>query len=517
MTNENNMKLNKIIKMLLSKFETYEVTARLPNNEEMLFIVDPIDKRVVGSHYSLSHYCVVLLVLSSLWSNDLLYKKAIRLLNYILKTWKTFARQKDYHNDFNNFALSLIVLFETKIGKNLIDDNLRMEILKRLSETPDSNHNTVNWLAMRYINNSVRASTNFNEKSEKKANRILKSVLAAKNEDGFFDDILPIGKSANPQYHSATVAVLALSKLLHIPQADSFDLSDSVSILVSLIDPEGDFNYFGRGTNQVFGWGPSIFLLSLLQDETVITKSLDYLLLHLPKAMEKDNLVLNDQEGSLGAWWWDYHHVSVYYSYLLFWLTLTALFESSEKLFELPMSEKNYKDLDIRSTGNWFSVVFNGRNEYLCEKGPLVSNIWNLKKGCIFKGPLGPFFGLFGNKHANQMASIVNYFGVLNQSNRLSEENSLVSRVIFPDLITTKVSDEILSLKYIWKKPRKGNFVVNMPVFEKLSESLLFGIKANTFGLKFRRFGAFSGPYGEIAIFQSNVFSLLKSVEVVLR
>ena len=96
--------------------------------------VDPIDKVEVSAHYGATHMAAALFLNGHEQAGN-------QLLESVLERWDKSKNLPGFHNDFNNFALCVIYDYVSENQKKLIRD--------AVLRTPDSNHDTVNWLPMR--------------------------------------------------------------------------------------------------------------------------------------------------------------------------------------------------------------------------------------------------------------------------------------------------------------------------------------------------------------------------------
>lgn len=124
--------------------------------------------------------------------------------------------------------------------------------------------------------------------------------------------------SFNLQYDLATVAVLQYLRV----HGENINLNKELGFLINAIAPDGDINYQGRGTNQIFAWGLWIYLLSSSGQLNELEKALSFLDLRLQKMLENNSIMLNEWHGKDKYLWWDYHYASVYTAHCLFWLIL---------------------------------------------------------------------------------------------------------------------------------------------------------------------------------------------------
>lgn len=196
--------------------------------------------------------------------------------------------------------------------------------------TSDSNHNTVNWLPMRWAVNQMRFQWTQKQAYCTACDACKKKIAQATWSDGFIDDRLPVGLSFNLQYDVATVAVMQYLRV----QGNQVDIAKELGALLEAEAPDGDINYLGRGTNQIFAWGLWVYLLASSGQKAALNRAIAYLEKYLPIALKNNNLMLNDIPGEEKYMWWDYHYCSVYTAHLLMWLNLAK--EHFEKAIVVP-------------------------------------------------------------------------------------------------------------------------------------------------------------------------------------
>ncbi|MGB4592260.1 MAG: hypothetical protein WBI63_00605, partial [Coriobacteriia bacterium] len=368
-------------------------------------VVDPNEHRVIASHYANSHLCAALLLNSDTLSQD--FRLGIDLLEGLLSRWEIDCKEYDFHHDFNSFALCIVAgRLEDCIGFEETVEKLKSLVLS----TPDSRHFTVNWLPMRIFVNLRRFDWSQDGKYLRRV-RILDRLLGmARHRDGLIEDRLPKGKSFCLQYDVATTAGLEL--LNH--SGCTYPVEDMLLPLVNACDPEGDINYFGRGCNQLFAWGPWLYLLRAQGQLGLLRKSVLYVSSRLPQMIGNDNLLLNSFRGKDKDFWWDYHYCSVYLSHFLLWLELTRALPSPCEESDLQPSRDFHGDtgLQVVRSDAAFAAAFDGRKQYLAERGPVVMNIWTSRHGTVMKGTFGPWLSPFGTLNGSACV-LLNYFGLL--------------------------------------------------------------------------------------------------------
>lgn len=409
-----------IIDCFISKLRS-KLTEQLTRDENgELRLIDPNDHIEISAHYGATHLAAALLLLGKDYGDAEALRTGNELLQGILNRWSVEHTLPAYHYDFNNFAF--IICFDC-LGDE--DTKLKDTIKKIVIKSPDSNHNTVNWLPMRAYVNSKRYEWTGDGKYRKAIERCQKLIVEATNNDGGIEDRLPKGVSFNLQYDISTLAALIFAAdIFH-----EYDFKPGINFLLRNVAPDGDINYQGRGCNQIFAWGPWIFILSVygLCDE--LEKALGFLSPQVDKMLDNKSMMLNNWVGSEKYLWWDYHYASVYTAHFLLWLLLAKrnfkkwLFESSGN-----NCSDDSSNLQVYKSEDYYVSVFGGRKEYLAEHGPTISLIWSKKYGNIVKGCFGPWRGLFGNRNTFEDIVMLNYCGLIKVNRK--NNSGIIAKVI---------------------------------------------------------------------------------------
>ena len=383
--------------------------------------IDPNDGEEISAHYGATHAAASFVIWGKETDNEELYNKGVSLLHSILKRWDTSKRLPAFHYDFNNFALCLVI--------DYVDANTKELIQETVCNTSDSNHNTINWLPMRWVVNKSRFEWALDSKYLDIINHCRNTIAKATNADGGVEDRLPYGMSFNLQYDVATVAVLQYLRV----HGEEMDLSKELGFLLNAVAPDGDINYQGRGTNQIFAWGLWIYLLASSGHSEALQLALAYLTSRLPMMLDNINLMLNEWDGKEKYLWWDYHYSSVYIAHCMMWLILAYL-DFGKKAITPVFPTSTETGLHIHRSEKAFVSWFEGRREYLAEKGPAVAAIWTKKDGMIFKGTFGPWQGPFGNKYIYEDAVIKNFLGLLEAKRNKDWSKNRYVHKLFPSL-----------------------------------------------------------------------------------
>ena len=261
---------------------------------------------------------------------------------------------------------------------------------------------------------------------------------------------------------------------------EDIDLSKELGFLMNNIAPDGDINYQGRGTNQIFAWGGWIYLQSSSKNEEEINKTISFLRDKFPIMLENNNLMLNNWKGKEKYLWWDYHYTSVYTSHFLFWLVLSMV-DYQKKPIQIKKSEFKDSGLIINKTSDYFISIFNGRKKYLAENGPIISAIWMKNYGMINKGLFGPWQGSFGNKYSYGDVVLRNYFGLLKISNNYDWTKNRIIHKLLPNIKSTNyhsISPVMCNFKIMFKEnalfikfinSKRENVSLNFPVMDNIT------------------------------------------------
>lgn len=468
------------------------------NTKGQMEFVDPIDKVEISAHYGATHMSVALLLNGHEQLGN-------ALLDSVLERWESSAKLPGFHNDFNLFALSVIAEHGS--------DEQKEKIRKIVLQTADSNHDTVNWLPMRWAVNRARFNWTKGEKYHTACEKCRGKIAKATWSDGFIDDRLPTGLSFNLQYDVATVAVLQYLRI----QGEEIDINKELGALLAVEAPDGDINYLGRGTNQIFAWGLWVYLLATAGQIGPLERALSFLEKGLPAALRNNNLMLNDIPGEEKYMWWDYHYCSVYTAHLLMWLIL-ARRDMGRGIVKPEEYRQGNSGVEIHRNEKIFAVLFKGRREYLAEKGPILCALWTKKLGMISKGAFGPWQGAFGNEHMAYGVTLRNYVGILRVvPNKDFTKNRLIKKLnpcfkvkdsermnpLFCRIAVQVMNDGV---KITFKMAKRESIVFNMAAKAEvngLSDSISIIIGGEK--CKFRKNMMILNQYGWCSIYESSI------------
>lgn len=476
-------------------------------------LVDPHDGEAVGHHYSLSHFGAALVLGWPEGSPE--FELGVRVLEGVLERWPADSATPGFHGDFNNFALCLAWLGLNGAGSCV---GLRERIARTVGEAPDSAHDTVNWLPMRMVAANMRSRWYGDGRGDAVLTRCRGLVAAAANPDGLVEDRLPRGVSFNLQYDISTVAGLDVAARMGVVQP--LDLDRCLAALLGALLPDGDPNYLGRGCNQIFAWGPWLYLLKARGPQWAWELSSGYLARRLPAMLANENLLLNDLSGAERGLWWDYHHCSVYTAHLLLWLVLARRLrmpECSEACAPLPLDGSG-SGVAVRGGEGWRVVTFSGRGEYLAERGPSVCAVWTERLGALHKGAFGPWLRPFGLAHSSP-AVAQNWFGLLGVDGwgggglreglgalkgLLRGGDPFSGTRVRPLFAPVSAAEEDGRLAVTYAPGRSLHACVNLPLLDGAAAAQI-EVFADGAPVPLREAGSIVTQYGREALFQSGI------------
>jgi hypothetical protein len=370
-------------------------------------IWDPVDERVMGEHYSTSHFALLSAVLYN-QSHDREYlEQAKQAFEFHLHTSPEEYAFSDwmYHWDFQNYAL---IECYARL-KEQLDGETRKSWERYLRNWTTNQKNPLsNWAAMRALAYLQRYKMFDSSADWLMSQYNLFLALKGEQKDGCFDDEKNVSRPI--QYHIYTAALLHRMFLLNGSQRLARKFLQGVEFFMPFIDPDGDFNYWGRGHGQIFGYGAAIYVLTAAAKLTsnkkyqqVARKVFDYLMRfecndHFP-------LVLNDHADEERMGWYDYHHTTVYNAFLGVWLALAYELEKHDrKNFAIKKAEPvsiKHPNFAFLSNSNFYIAVGKGMPRYSSEAGASPCHIWVKNIGWLFSAPGGPTPDRFGKRTAD--------------------------------------------------------------------------------------------------------------------
>ena len=466
--------------------------------------IDPIENKEIIAHYGFTHFAVGTLIRGIRLEEPDLIESSEKMVRAIVNKWNIMKLKSEFHADFNMFALCVYEELTTNM-------ELKPAIKEIVINTKDSKHLTINWLPMRLYVNYKRYGWTSDEKYLKVCMELKDTINRACYADGYIDDRLPKGTSFNLQYDISTVALLVF---LNNHTDIQFEIADKLGALVNAIMPDGDINYQGRGSNQIFAWGPWIYLLNVTRRNQELDVATSFIMAHTD-FLDNNNIMLNEFPGESKYLWWDYHYSSVYLAHFQFWTEL-SLVEKKTEIHSVPYSCNKDSGIRILKDDDYFIFWFNGRSEYLAESGPSIASIWTRKHGTIFKGSFGPWGGRFGEQNLVQGIALNNSLGMycgkvsphISKNRILRKIQSYFKpkfRYEFEPVFTLKsIKTSSHHIELLYTIPKNKRVYFSFPVFEdcKLSAN---EIQALVDGkeIQFVYTGTYRNQYGSVKMFQT--------------
>jgi len=371
-------------------------------------IFDPIDSFVPGEHYATTHFALLGAILYEERKDVSILEKVKQAVEFHLRTFKDeyFFGVWEYHWDFQNFAF----LETYRLLQDTLSEEENQQWVRALRTWKENVQNQLtNWVAMRAYSVLLRQKVFHLWLDRIKFIRRRRVVDRAQHADGCYDDDL--NRSHPIQYHVFTLALLHRIFLLNSDSKMKKNFLSGVNYFLKFIDPDGCFNYLGRGQEQIFGYAVGIYVLEaakLMDKKNVETYQfyLEKIWNHLLK-FRKDKhfpLVLNGRRDYERFGWYDYHHLTVYNAFLGAWLGLAHLLN--------PKSSSNRKEQSgeprvfieffeptrniIVSQKEYFVALSGGSSDYLSEPGITPLHLWFKDIGWVFSCPGGPSPRKFG-------------------------------------------------------------------------------------------------------------------------
>ncbi|MFW3361839.1 hypothetical protein ACN2A0_04150 [Aerococcus viridans] len=226
----------------------------------------------------------------------------------------------------------------------------------------------------------------------------------------------------------------------------------------------------GRGTNQIFAWGPWIYLVkkNITSFDSKVYKTLNYFNNAYKDSFVNGNIIMNNYEASNKDLWWDYHHSSVYQSHLVMWMSLSMLNIDNKvelkgiKNFKITPKTKKKSGIRVINNPSFYIFLHDGSQEYFAEIGPAIYNIWTSNVGTIFKGGYGPTASSFGLKSLNIFDALINHCGPIH----IGYKNNQIKISYSTKAIDIKKQNDHLIIRYEVDRSKVSMF--NFAYFKEL-------------------------------------------------
>ena len=182
-------------------------------------------------------------------------ERAIKALQYELKLARNYTTLPGiYRWEFKNHA----VLSAYSLLRSELPESLQKEVKHYLLHWKNLCSFQTNYTMMRALNYLLRYNLFARKKDLWRSLGELRIVLSRQDKQGFFWDS-PENNSF--QYHAYIVALLYQYYQLRPTERIKKAFLHGVDFLLPFVDQQGDFNYFGRGQKQVFGYVAYVYAL----------------------------------------------------------------------------------------------------------------------------------------------------------------------------------------------------------------------------------------------------------------
>lgn len=431
-------------------------------------IWDPIDGHVPGEHYATTHFALLSAILFLATKESRYIEQAIEAIAFHLYTSPdTYALSNwMYHWDFQNYAF--VATYD--LLKPYLPAKVKDAWLIGI-KTWQTNHRNklANWAAMRALAHLHRRKAVGGLSEFFKYHWNARAVSQARQVDGCIDDHKNISRPI--QYHIFAAALLHRIFLLNDSKRMLRWFMAGVDYLLPWIDPDGDFNYWGRGQEQIFGYGAAIYSLQAAAqshgNRQKYQNAADALLRYLVQFKNEDHfpLVLNARRDDELYGWYDYHHTTVYNAFLGVWLgfTHTLRWSDSDARRSHVASSKNIDVTNVRGAKpeteassrattylkstqfvfleneNFYCAIGAGLKAYLSEAGLSPCHVWMRDAGWLFSCPGGPTPDTFG-KVRNHPGAQENFLAPL----AILPEGQLINAAAGVARFTTVTDDQVI-------------------------------------------------------------------------
>ena len=137
-----------------------------------------------------------------------------------------------------------------------------------------------------------------------------------------------------------------------------------IDYFLRFVDPDGCFNYTGRGQEQIFGYASAIYVLEAALKvnpskmkiyQTALNRIWEYFLSFF-KPEGYFPLVLNSHADEERYGWYDYHHLTVYNGFTGVWLGLASLLNPTQS-FKKKFNSNWFYNLRFISAMSYFTLL----------------------------------------------------------------------------------------------------------------------------------------------------------------
>ncbi len=297
-------------------------------SQETGALLDPDEQRCIENSYGNAFYALLCAKLHTVCEKEHWKEKALRAFHAELHLAKRYHQIDGiYRWEFKNYALLQIY---TILKKDLSSEE-KIEFEHYLHHYKNICSYQTNYTMMRALNAQLRYNIFERTKDKIRAKAELFLVLSRQDKDGFFFDD---NNSNSLQYHAYILALLAQYHSLDPQEKIKDAFLRGVNFLLPFIDQQGDFNYFGRGQRQVFGYASFYYALLYayhLTNNTYYQKTAEHISLFFFPTLEQKQIVAiptisSSQNNKIG--WYPYNNQSDYLSVAGYYLLLGSQINS---------------------------------------------------------------------------------------------------------------------------------------------------------------------------------------------
>ena len=471
---------------------------------------DPDEGRVLEHSYTTDFFAWLCALLYEQGFGDHWLDRAIRSCQAALDCIADWTRHSphlnrlNFHWEFKNLALLNV--------EYLIGDRLPKPLAGRLRQTllnwHDLNIDSANWTAMRMLAYEMRY-IRFRHAADRWRSQLeLKLVLTMQTPEGFFPDT---PHSHSMQYHAYVLSLLALYHRLTNDTRVRNALLRGIRFVADFINPAGDFNYYGRGQRQLFGYASMILALreaGRLCDHPAEAgryySLCERILLFVRERRGPDGvfpLVLNHSNEHWG--WYDYNRPGDYLAFCGVWFLLaaTVLEKKSAVSYEKQVYTRCYPELGlaVAARPDWFAA-FSAGGDDLSEPVGLI-HLWPDGPDCL--GGPEPARAMGIDYQWNYFGPLVDERPVLQrQRGKMSADSSAI-RISFslPELKINQTYSWNGGLSFEQSVVAKHDLALVAPLF-------IAGASRPPSNLRLQALGLGPSPAGLVTQFMTDAFQV---------
>ena len=351
------------------------------------YLTDPHTKQPIPNSYGSAFYSLTCAKIYIQTKETKWKEKSISALRAELNWAKNAANHQGiYRWEFKNYALlQLYTIFHTELPPTE-----KTQLQKYIKTYQNICSYQTNYTTMRALNSQIRYQLFHKSKDKIRAKLELTIVNSRQDQDGFFSDD---AHHHSFQYHAYILTLLYQYYELTRDQNIKQRFLNGVNFLLPFIDQDGDFNYFGRGQKQIFGYVSYIYALhaaahitrnSYYQDKAnkilafIEPYLKDHRIICTPTQNIQQNHISNTIQNSIQntIGYYSYNNISDYLSFAAYYLLKSSEFPSiseknSKTTSSIPVFNENQPFIKYYPTPNLLLIR---EKEFLCVLGGTPGN-----------------------------------------------------------------------------------------------------------------------------------------------